>query len=181
MPRYKIAENGIVPHFLTSTVVDWLPLFTSEPFCRIITDSLGFCRQNKGMLLHAYVIMPTHLHLIMSAKEGHALSGILRDFRRFTSRAISEQLQADGNQPFLRVLENAGARLERADVDRKVWAEDTHAEALVGEQFFMQKLKYLHENPVRKELVAKPEDWYYSSASAYILGRLEPLEVDFLG
>ncbi len=180
MKRYRIAEHGLMPHFLTSTITEWLPVFASEPYFRIITDSLQFCREHKGLLVHAYVIMPTHLHVIGSAHEGYDLSDILRDFRRHTSQAVLRQLDTDGDRLFLRVFANAGAKQKRDDTQHKVWTEGMHPEALVSEEFFLQKLKYLHENPVRKGLVSKPEHWYYSSASAYILGEVGPLELDLL-
>ncbi len=181
MRRYRIAEQGIVPHFITSRVVRWLPIFTSELYLSIITDSLKHCQENKGLLVHGYVVMPTHVHLIGSGDQGHDLSGIMRDWRRHTSRAITAQLEADGNKLFLYVLAKAAEAQGRADTKYKVWSDDMHPETLVSEKFFHQKLNYLHENPVRKGLVSKPEHWCYSSARAWIEEVPEPIEIDMLG
>ncbi len=181
MRRYRIAEQGIMPHFITSTVVRWLPIFTSEPYLKIITDSLQFCRENKGLLVHGYVVMPTHLHLIGSADDQHDLSGTMRDFRRHTSKAITAQLEADENRLFLYVLGKAAEAQGRADTKYKVWSDDLHPESLVSEKFFLQKLNYIHDNPVRKGLVTRPEHWCYSSARAWIEEVPEPIEIDLLG
>jgi len=64
MERYRIFSDGSV-YFVTLTVVDWLPVFISQESCRIITDSLNFCHEHKGLRVNAYVIMPTHLHAIL--------------------------------------------------------------------------------------------------------------------
>jgi len=62
--RYTIREPGGT-HFITCTVVKWLPIFTRKPFLDILLDSLQFCRQHKGLKLYAYVILDNHLHLLM--------------------------------------------------------------------------------------------------------------------
>ncbi len=63
MERYRISNDGAVC-FVTMSIVDWLPVFVSEPACRILSDSLNFCHQRKGPRINAYVIMPTHFHAI---------------------------------------------------------------------------------------------------------------------
>lgn len=52
----------------------------------------------------------------------------------------------------------------------KVWQEGFHPIAIDSEEFFHQKLNYLHDNPVRKGFVERPEHWMYSSARNYLLG-----------
>lgn len=178
MRRYRIVEQGLAPHFVTWTIVEWLPLFISDAYCRIITDSLEYCREHKGLLVHAYVIMPTHLHAIASAGPGADLSAILRDSRKHTSKQIVTQLQTDERRLFEWVLRDAARKSGRADGSHKVWTEGTHPETLESEKFFMQKFLYLHDNPVRKGLVEKAEDWRYSSAGFYVLGSEGPLGVD---
>lgn len=87
--RFKVIKGGPYPHYITCTVVRWVPVFTSGPYFGIITDSLKHLRDNRGLLIHTYVIMPTHLHLIVTAANDD-LSAIIRDFKRFTARAIHE-------------------------------------------------------------------------------------------
>ncbi|MET3540697.1 REP element-mobilizing transposase RayT [Pontibacter aydingkolensis] len=76
-------KNRIVPgglYFLTMTVVDWVNIFTRPVYKHIIVDALRFCQENKGLRLHAWVLMSNHLHLIASTAEDKNLSDILRDF-----------------------------------------------------------------------------------------------------
>ena len=68
MERYRIDPDAAV-YFVTYSIVDWLPVFISEATCRIITDSLNFCHERKGLCVNAYVIMPTHLHAILFDRD----------------------------------------------------------------------------------------------------------------
>ena len=91
MPNpYRVFKDDNYAYFVTCTIVDWLPVFTAEPYCQIILDSLAFIREHKATQLNAYVLMPTHLHAILWPAKGVFLSDILRDFKRHTSKAISQ-------------------------------------------------------------------------------------------
>jgi putative transposase len=76
--RYSILDQQGI-NFLTCTVVGWIDIFTRPVYKEIVTNSFEFCRQKKGLLLHGYVLMPNHLHLIASAGPGGNLSNIIRD------------------------------------------------------------------------------------------------------
>jgi REP element-mobilizing transposase RayT len=64
--------------------------------------------------------------------------------------------------------------------DFKIWQEGSHPEAIESGEFFDQKLNYLHENPVRKGYVTRPEDWVYSSARNYYLNDHSIIRIDLL-
>ena len=98
--RYKIAELES-PHFITCTIVSWLPVFTT-PDLDITTASLTFCRQQKGLRLHAYVILDNHLHLLVSSDN---LSQVIRDFKRHTAKEILAAAQQDDKQWLLKQFE----------------------------------------------------------------------------
>lgn len=170
-----------MPHFITWSVVDWLPLFISDPYCRIVTDSVAFCRREKGLLAHGYVVMPTHAHGVFSAQEGFDLSSIVRDARKFMVKQIVQQLNNDGNRLFDWVFRDAARKDGRPEGSYKVWQSGSHPETIVSPKFAMQKLEYIHNNPVRKGLVEAQEHWRFSSAASYVLQRKdEPLEIDVL-
>lgn len=82
-------------HFITATVVDWIDVFTRQRYNDIVIDSLKFCRRNKGMILYGYVIMSSHIHLIIQSSDGK-LSDLVRDFKKFTAKNIFESIQ---NEP----------------------------------------------------------------------------------
>ncbi|MEW6658487.1 MAG: transposase [Thermodesulfobacteriota bacterium] len=172
--RYKIVEVE-APQFITCTIVGWLPVFTREKYLEIITTSLNFCRQQKGLRLHAYVILDNHLHLVVS---GDDLSQVMRDFKRHTAKEIQEVARQDNKQWLLKQFEFfKGA--QKVKSRHQVWQEGFHPQAIIGEEMLRQKIEYIHYNPVRVGLVDRPEDWRYSSAREY-LGQDGVLEIDLI-
>jgi putative transposase len=77
-------------YFLTFTIVDWVDIFTRISYKEIIINSLKHCQSKKGLTLYAYCIMTNHIHLIASANGNKKLFEIIRDFKKFTNRAIVE-------------------------------------------------------------------------------------------
>ena len=178
MSRWKTIE-GVTLYFITKTIVGWQNVFTSADRFDIIISSLKYCMQNKGLHLHGYVIMPNHTHDIVSAETPAKLSAILRDLNRYTSQRISEILEKDGDQRILYIFRKA-AQAEGRGNHYKVWQEGFHPIAMDSENFFWEKLNYLHENPVRKGLVKQAADWKYSSARNYDVGDHTTIRIEFL-
>ena len=175
MPRYRADEN--LPYFCTITVLDWTPVFTEDRTLEPLIESLAFCRSNKGLLLFAFVVMPNHMHLIAAADDLHA---VMRDYKRFTSRTIHDRLVADGRTTTIEWLARASQRARRTFGEFSFWKDGFHPQAISTLHVFEQKLRYLHENPVRKGLVVSPEDWRYSSAAWYAGCGTPLVELDVL-
>src|SRR5665647_972543 len=91
--KNQIESNSI--YFLAMTVMDWVDIFTREDYRYIIIDSLKYCQKEKGLEIYTWCLMTNHLHLIASGKENgqFTLSDILRDFKKFTSKAIIEKIK----------------------------------------------------------------------------------------
>lgn len=85
--KYKVRDKEAI-YFITITVVDWVDLISRPVNKHILVDSLSFCQTNKGLIIHAYVIMPSHLHIIARSKEGFHLEDTVRDFKKFTSKEL---------------------------------------------------------------------------------------------
>ena len=64
MERYRIHPEAAI-YYVTYSVVEWLPVFVTEATFRIVTDSLTFCHKQKHLRINAFVIMPTHMHMIV--------------------------------------------------------------------------------------------------------------------
>lgn len=92
--KYKF-HNPDGVYFVTSTITDWVDIFTKSVYCNIVVDSLKYCQQNKGLVIHAWVIMSNHIHLIISRNSKPQLSEIMRDFKRFTSIELIKELQGN--------------------------------------------------------------------------------------
>ena len=83
-------------YYLTFTVVGWIDIFTRQCYRDIVIESLKFCQQNKGLHLHAYVIISNHVHLIVSVDEGFTVSGFIRDCKKHTSKRILDDIENSG-------------------------------------------------------------------------------------
>lgn len=170
--RYKIIdEQGV--YFTTSTIVEWIPVFTRANYFQIIIDSLSFCRQNKGLHVFAYVIMDNHLHLIVSA---HGLSQVLQDFKSFTAKEILRLARQENKRWLLNQFEYYKKRHKTGSM-HQVWQEGVHPQKILSDAILKEKINYIHNNSVRAGYVERPEYWVYSSASNYALGN-GILEID---
>ena len=96
MDSYKFID-GVYVYFVTFTIVDWLPVFIDSEPIDIINNSLRFCYDSKHLLIHAYVIMPNHIHLIVSDADfnNDRLGKTLIDFRKFTGNGLADYIDAN--------------------------------------------------------------------------------------
>src|SRR4030042_4555428 len=179
MPVKRISnENENKAHFLTITTIEWIDIFTKPQYFHIIIESLKYCRKNKGLLLYEYVIMTNHIHLIACADEGYKLSQIISDFKKHTTQEIYKLLASDRRKYILTLLKNSFYKKE--GYQNQIWQSTNYPEAIKTQPFFNQKIKYIHQNPVRKEYVDSAEKWFYSSARNRILGDNSVVELDDL-
>ncbi|MBI4828866.1 MAG: transposase [Nitrospinae bacterium] len=161
-------------YFITSTVNAWKSLFHRAEFAEIIIRSLSFMITNERIKLHGYVIMPNHLHLILTINEQYALSSYLRDFHKYTAYEIIK-LFKESKCPDLALFE-----VKKNDRAYQIWQE-THAPKTVQSyKFFRQKLEYIHNNPLsaRWRLCERPERYPYSSAGDYLTNKPGLLRVE---
>jgi REP element-mobilizing transposase RayT len=166
--KYKIWDNTKA-YFLTLTIVGWVDVFTRKNHKLIIIDSLKFCQKEKGLLIFGYCLMSNHLHLIARSEGKYTLSDILRDFKKFTSKAIIYQIMEETESRrkwMLEFFHKAGENLKGIK-NYKVWQDGNHAEMIQSNKFFDEKLEYIHLNPVNELIVEKPEDYIFSSARNY--------------
>ena len=124
--------------------------------------------------------MSNHVHLIISAKDGN-LSDILRDFKKFTSKSIIAAIETSKEESrknwMLWIFKKAGEKNSR-NSSYQFWRQDNHAIQLDTVLFTLDKLNYLHSNPVKAGIVDKPEEYLLSSARDYHFGEggLLPVE-----
>ena len=156
-------------YFLTFTVVDWVDVFSRKIYRDILLNSLDFCRKQKGLQNWGYVIMTNHMHSILRAKEGN-LSDIVRDFKRFTATEILKTMQMipESRRDWMNKRFEFASKRNLRNSQHQFWEHHNHAEIIETEKFFLQKLNYIHENPVRAGWVEKPSDWLYSSMRNYL-------------
>lgn len=155
-------------YFLTFQVVNWVDIFSRKVYRDIILDSFTFCRKEKGLLLLGFVIMTNHVHCILRARDGN-LPDIIHDFKRFTASTILKtihQIPESRRDWMIKRFEFA-AKYNKRNSQHQFWTHDNHAELIMSESFFLQKLNYIHQNPVRAGWVDRAEAWLYSSMRNY--------------
>ena len=122
--------------------------------------------------MYAYVIMSNHIHLIIQAEDNN-LSDILRDFKKFTSRSILKMIQTESESRREWILDRFKNAINSHHRNKnfQFWKYGNHAEEIYSEKFLWSKIDYIHFNPVRAGIVNKAQDYIYSSASNYIIGK----------
>jgi len=170
--RYVITEPNN-PHFLTCTVMEWLPVFTRPETVQILLDCWAYLREREGFRLYGYVVLENHLHFVAQAER---LDKCVNSFRSFTARRIIDHLEAHRVERLLARLRFA-KRAHKVDREYQFWQEGVHAELVFSEALMREKLDYIHANPVKRGYVDEPEHWRYSSARNYA-GGVGLIEID---
>ncbi|HEY6951022.1 MAG TPA: transposase [Bacteroidota bacterium] len=162
--------------FVTTTVVNFARVFAEgEPYYEILADALRFQLKEQKAKLLAYVFMPSHVHLIVTLPEGTSLSDFMRDFKKYTSTKIRQQLERDGKDHTVKSLKR-NAKGKRNQVF-KLWMDRFDDLMIENDGTLIRKLDYIHNNPVKAGLVDKVENWKYSSAPDYTGRKDGPLPV----
>ncbi|MDQ3050835.1 MAG: transposase [Bacteroidota bacterium] len=132
-------------------------------------ESIQHCQSKKGFLLYAWCLMSNHIHMIAGAKEGWALNDIVRDMKKFTSKEIANAIryENESRKNWILNLLNFRGRQHSKNIETKLWKDNYDCFELYTNEIIDQKLNYIHNNPVRAELVEEPHNYLYSSARNY--------------
>ncbi|MBV9963753.1 MAG: transposase [Parafilimonas sp.] len=154
--------NLYYPDFYTATILEWKPVLQPDKFKDIIINSLQFLVENKRINLYAFVIMRNHIHVIWQIADAYKPQQVQQSFMKFTAQLILKELR--NNHPQVLKLFQVDAK------DRKyqIWERNALSIPLFNRSVFLQKLDYIHNNPVKAGVCVLPEVYTYSSASFYI-------------
>lgn len=161
--RYKIYETEY-PYFLTSTIVDNIPLFANPVIAQFILDGFHFLQKSRGVEIYAYVIMENHIHFIASDQS---LSMKLKNFKSYTARQIIDYLQNGNYHRLLKQIKRAKLK-HKTQSKYQIWQEGFHPKQITTHDMMIQKIEYIHNNPVKRGYIDKSEHWRYSSARNYL-------------
>ncbi|MCE5279577.1 MAG: transposase [Planctomycetaceae bacterium] len=174
----KLCQRWDVPygvHYLTFSCYRRQPFFGSERTCRWFLECLDQARARQGFHLWAWVIMPEHVHALISIPNEAQISAILRSIKYpLARRAI---LWAKENRPdrmgSMEVIGPDGI------VSYRFWQRGGgYDRNMRSTRDVHEKIRYIHNNPVRRELVRRPEDWPWSSWRANQTREDIPLRID---
>ena len=146
------------PEFLTVTCLEWKHILREDRFKDVIIDSLLFLTKAKRVCVYGFVIMSNHFHLIWQIMGDNKRDALQRDFLKYTGQQILKNLRNEQSALLNELLVNA------KDRKHQVWERNSLGVPLWSQEVSLQKLEYIHNNPVREGLCRYPEDYKYSSA-----------------
>ena len=152
------------PEFYTATILEWKHLLKPDKYKDIIIETLRFLVAGERIRLFGFVIMSNHLHLIWQPLNKYSPKEIQLSFMTHTAQQI--KLDLEKNHP--QVLPHF--KVKAKDRQYQFWERNALGIELYTHEVFIQKLDYLHYNPVKAGLCQYPEDYHYSSAKFYYTG-----------
>ena len=120
--RYKIYEPTH-PHFVTCTILNWLPVFTRKESVNILLDSLIYLQKEEDLKLYAYVMLENHIHLIVQSDD---VAKSMRHFKSFTAKALLKLLQEENAQTLLKQFQFY-KKAHKSDKTYQLWQEGYHS------------------------------------------------------
>lgn len=150
------------PHFLTCTVHHWAPVFTRPDTVAILLDGFDYL-MGEGLVVYAYVVLDNHVHFIAQSPN---LDKTITRLKYNTGRQLLKFLN-DHNVRVMLDHFDFYPRGRKDERDVQFWQESVHPELIINDAMMADKIRYIHENPVKRGYVDKPEHWRYSSARNY--------------
>ena len=148
--RYQQAQQL---HFITFSCYRRLPYLQSARAKRLFELALEEARKRYGLLVFGYVIMPEHVHMLVSEPERQLLSTAIRAVKQSVARKLIGEREHFWQARYY---------------DFNVWSASK----------IREKLRYMHRNPVKRGLVERPEDWPWSSFRHYLMGEPSVVEIE---
>jgi len=161
--RYKVHRQNY-PHFITLTYTDWLPLNSRTEITDIILNSIRYHQTERGLTLYGWVFMENHIHLILKSPN---LSKTIHSIKSYSAKQILAYLKDKGCNTTLNSL-YWGKTRHKTSQEFQVWEDGFHPVEIGARETMTTKLKYLHNNPIKRGYVRRAEDWRYSSMGSYL-------------
>lgn len=141
-------------HFVTFSCYKRQPFLRTPEAKDIVERFLEQTRKQQGLCIAGYVLMPEHVHLLTNEPAQDTLATFLQIFKQLSARKLKSLDQ------------------------RQFWQLRYYDFNVSSEKKYTEKLRYIHRNPVARGLVAKPEDYRWSSFVHYASGQPGPIEIE---
>jgi putative transposase len=169
-------------HFLTFSCYRRRPLFRNEAYCDLLLKILERVRRRYRIVVLGYVVMPEHIHLLVSEPQRETLSTAIQALKLGVVRSM--QCSGGGSvvvaAPRSRKSgETWGTPVSGASVHPdRFWQARFYDFNVWTERKRIEKLRYIHRNPVERGLVSSPEQWRWSSFRWYLCGEAGPVRIN---
>ncbi len=182
MPLYKRHYSPGELQFITTSTYRRAPLFRSERFCRSFVATLQQVRKEKGFLLLGWVLMPDHFHLLLKPEPAEATPSIIKRLKEESAMQSLKILRGHQQYPWCRTMLDR-LRLPETVHDEshyRVWQRRFFPINVFSEEKRLEKLTYMHNTPVKRDLVKQPGEWPWSSWRFYFRQDASVLAMDRL-
>ena len=160
--RYKIYEPTH-PHFLTCTILHWIPLFTNKESVNILIESFKYLQKNDNFKLYAYVILENHIHIVAQSDD---IAKSMQKFKAYTAYELLKLLEKKNATTLLKQFA-FHKKAHKTKSTYQIWEEGFHPKLIQSEAMMFEKINYIHQNPVKRGYIEEAEHWRYSSARDY--------------
>jgi len=165
LPKF---DDNSYAHFVTTNTYENYPFFRDERLSQILLEELGFYSGKLGFALLGYVIMPAHVHLLLwwdrEEKPELGISNIMRRIKTMTSKRAKRYLFYGGGIEYVGRLADVG---QPTPGPFRLWQPGFYDFNIYSEEKLLEKLDYIHSNPVRAGLALSPRDYEWSSYKEY--------------
>ena len=168
--------------FITSSTYRRTKLFDSHRFRCDFVEVLRQFRREAGFLLLGWVLMPEHFHLLIKPEPAESTSRLMQELKKRTAQRIVSVLTENQGHSWCRKM-LTDLRLPptvHTDSRYRVWQRRFYPYGVYSEKKRLEKLNYMHNNPVKRGLVRSPEEWPWSSFRFYHLNDSSLLSMDKL-
>jgi|SRR5690606_11575531 len=169
--KYKFHNKDGV-YFVSFAVVYWIDLFVREQYSDLFISTLKYYADSR-LELFAYCIMPSHIHLIFRDRNKEP-DKLLGNIKRYASQQLQKEIARNNQESrknwMLWMMEHAASKESNVH-NRKLWQHHNQPIELWSYAVALQKLNYIHNNPVKAGLVTDAAAWKYSSAVNYEGGK----------
>ena len=166
--NYKF-RNPEGTYFVSFATVFWIDVFVRKIYFDFLVKNLNYCIENKGMEIFAWVIMPSHLHLVFQSTIQKP-EDLLRDFKSFTSKELIKLIRTNSKESRREWLLNSFKKAGNQNLnntENQFWQQHNHPIELWSPKVIAQKINYVHNNPVKSGFVLYGHEYLYSSARDY--------------
>ncbi|MCG8586999.1 MAG: transposase [Pirellulales bacterium] len=162
-------------HFLTFSCFKRLPLLNRDRSRRWMVDAIDLGRRKAPFDLWAFVIMPEHVHLVLLPKDGARISSMLTTMKQSVSKRAILWLKENAPHYLERITDHQPNGKQHHRFWQRGGGYDRNLRSV---RDIHEKIRYVHENPVRRQMVERTTDYQWSSARAWNSGVDSPLRID---
>src|SRR4030042_5939716 len=162
--RHSLLQVPGSANFITTTIVNFLPVFTNEALAKMVLDTMRIYTQKYRVQIHGFVIMPNHLHLLVTGGEQGLVSRLMGKLKEYSAKEIINWCLQNKEKSLLTIFSTAATESKQGH-KYQVWKKRFDNLAITRQEDVLTKLNYIHSNPLQERwgLCQKIEDYRFSS------------------